>query len=85
MKRDWVTTGIVELVGGTLAILASIVVQRTWAGHSMLLGLGFIFVVIGAIVLTHGLRARNQKEGLCVICGRPIEFGGMYCHKCNPR
>ena len=85
MKKDWVAVGVIELVAGTLAVLVSYAALRTSAFGSMIGGWGFIFVIIGAIVLTHGLRAKNQKEGYCLSCGRSVEFGRMYCRKCNPK
>jgi len=85
MKRDWVTIGVIELVGGTLAVLTGYAALRTGGFHILLVGWGFIFIIIGAIVLTVGVRDRNPNERFCLSCGRPIESGRMYCRKCNPR
>lgn len=85
MRRNWIITGILELAAGGLAILGSIVAFDTHSVRSVALGIGFILSVIGAVVLIHGLRADTCARGQCVICGRHIQSGSMYCRRCNPK
>jgi hypothetical protein len=84
MKKDWVAAGALELAGGMLAVLMGQVVLRTGGFHVLLVGLGSMFIMIGAIVFLAGARGGRTNYRYCMICGRPVGPGRMYCQKCDP-
>jgi len=84
MKRDWVKLGLLEVICGSCAIVVGLVdAFGLRASNAVIVGWGMIFVVIGMVLLIHGLRA-DLGDSFCPICGRRIKKGSMFCQVCNP-
>jgi len=90
LKKDWVVVGAIELVGGvSVAVVFTVFLRSLGVWTTFVSGWGFIFTIIGAIVLIHGLRAkdandgRHHRENHCLYCGRRVEAGVMICPRCG--